>query len=507
MKDVRREHEIDRYCSHDTISTNASEHCLSGNKVYVEGNNGFSFKESNLKDIAESKCGDSGCIHPTCMSNDKTKQRNEDCNRLKNLVCNRKGQINDQCSTFCGLHDKPQANRYRSDQFSPKHEPLSEKDSISNIDNVSSVSEATSSYKISISRSQSYPKCDSLETSFKETAHGCRPDESSVAKKEYDDFSDEIKLVKEYDELKIIYHKVKKTFLILAITDIILIILVVAMVPPVAIRSVSGPVMSGAITSAARFSKLSSVEDNVCFDCADLEIDPNFTLQTLIGIKRQGNSCCFNSITSIYLSLKQLFQKQAEEKLNELNHTLNLIQRNSIISENGKNQNNGTENIIRQIFLLDAPKEKTAIHLTSARGSPVEDKTLSGIFHKVKWNPNGEAAVLTGKATVHSNGLGVQVQSEGYYFLYIRLHFLSKMSYRDLKVSYNINRQRGSTSTHIHETRESCVSRGSSMEHNGATEMITHLLRYDIIFISVPKSDIKYLSAESGAHIFGLFAL
>ena len=41
------------------------------------------------------------------------------------------------------------------------------------------------------------------------------------------------------------------------------------------------------------------------------------------------------------------------------------------------------------------------------------------------------------------------------------------------------------------------------MEHSGVVEMVVHLSRYDVIFISVSKSDHEFLSAEDGAHMLG----
>ena len=79
--------------------------------------------------------------------------------------------------------------------------------------------------------------------------------------------------------------------------------------------------------------------------------------------------------------------------------------------------------------------------------------------------------------------------------------------FRDVTVTYSINRQRGSTSTYIHEAKESCRTAGSSLEHSGVVELVVHLARFDEIFISVSKSDVEYLATEAGAHMLGLFEL
>ena len=79
--------------------------------------------------------------------------------------------------------------------------------------------------------------------------------------------------------------------------------------------------------------------------------------------------------------------------------------------------------------------------------------------------------------------------------------------FRNIAITYSINRQRGSTSTYIHEVNESCRTAGSSLEHGGVVEMVVHLLRNDEIFISVSKSHIEYLATEPGSHMLGLFEL
>ena len=53
---------------------------------------------------------------------------------------------------------------------------------------------------------------------------------------------------------------------------------------------------------------------------------------------------------------------------------------------------------------------------------------MSGVFHKLRWNRDGDKTVLRGKAYVW-NGLNLQILSEGYYFLYTRLHFKTKAGY------------------------------------------------------------------------------
>ena len=59
---------------------------------------------------------------------------------------------------------------------------------------------------------------------------------------------------------------------------------------------------------------------------------------------------------------------------------------------------------------------------------------MSGVFHKLKWGVNSDKTIITGKAGVctkgRNYGLDVQVQSEGYYFLYTRLIFKSKPGFR-----------------------------------------------------------------------------
>ena len=54
---------------------------------------------------------------------------------------------------------------------------------------------------------------------------------------------------------------------------------------------------------------------------------------------------------------------------------------------------------------------------------------MSGVFHKLRWNQGGDKTVLRGKAYIW-NGLNLKIQSEGYYFLYARLHFKTKPGYR-----------------------------------------------------------------------------
>lgn len=95
--------------------------------------------------------------------------------------------------------------------------------------------------------------------------------------------------------------------------------------------------------------------------------------------------------------------------------------------------------------------------------------------------------------------------SEANYGIFFSIYLANGTYFRDVTINYNINRQRGSTSTYIHEAKERCI--GSSLEHNGVAEMVVHLKKYDEIFISVSPSNIQFLSTEVGAHMIGLFEL
>lgn len=399
-------------------------------------------------------------------------------------------------SQFCRAGH--QRTRCDLNGFSLELAPLLEKESSPLQDNYSQASKDTSGYEIQFCRSGTYP--EELNE-----ADNCQNITSMQPTKIYDNLAGDLQSMKCISaELRSMYRKAKFAFLTLLIINIVMICAVTAVA---SVIITVGPKPPDLPTPAPPNGEAASFSYDICFNCTDLEFDPNFTIETLRGIYRKETGCCFTSITSVYLSLKQLFQIQIERKVNKLNHTLAFLQDNLSISVNGESRNYSTEYIVRRMLQQNAPREKTAIHLVSAKGSTVQEENMSGVFYKLRWNRNADRAIITGNVGVHRNGLNVQVEMEGYYFIYTRLHIQRKQGYRDVTVRYSINRQRGSTSTYIHESTEGCKSGESSMEHNAVVEMVIHLCKYDVIFVSVSSSDTEYLSTDSGAHMFGLFEL
>lgn len=530
MKDNMRSDSVtsDEAClSQQTISTNMCDNYfiskLGGNNINVDEDNIASNKEvsSNLIDT---------CIEGANLPSANTwKQRNEGAPSKSN----RSGLIpkfpgseeinpsmnkhniegNGLCSMPCSSQTSranPKTARCDFNNFSLELAPLLDQDSSSSTDNSSQASKDTSGYEMHIRHSFTYPQELSYKSQTGDEDVSCQNHTSMQPTNTFDKTDTDLKSIKRnLERLKNMHRKARCIFMTLFIINVLLIICIFVTVPSLIIKSGLGlPDLPSETTKRPRTDEVASTDYNICFDCADLGgFDPNFTAETLSEMYRKGTSCCFKSITSVYLSLKQIFQNQIDRKVNELNQTANFIRNNLIINRNSNRQNYSTEYIVRRMILLDGPREKTAIHLVSAKGSPVQEETFSGLFNKLRWKGTSNRAIIAGNAGVSRNGLNVQVQLEGYYFLYARLHFQSKPGYRDVTVRYSINRQRGSTSTYIHEATESCKSRESSMEHNAVIEMIIHLSKYDEVFVSVSSSDMEYLATESGAHMLGLFEL
>lgn len=399
-------------------------------------------------------------------------------------------------------------NRFGIGHISGELEPLLEQENANSACSiytlpVSQDSKDTSGYAEPLSHSKTYPQelnyitgnqagiCG--RTNLPKPANDCKETEKSL--KEIQDKS---------KDLKETYRKLRTIALILVVCDFILIVCVITLTSVGVIPRKQPELINTSALAPSINDRDASY--NVCFDCADLERDRDFTANSLRGLYQKDGSCCFDSISSVYLSFKQIFQSQMEDRSKTLSDSLSYMKSLSL-EVLGEKQNLSTENIIERILSLNAPKQKTVVHLLSAEGMPEKVVTMSGVFYKVRWNPKdgeGDKRIIRGKASVW-DGLNIQVHSEGYYFLYTRLHFQAKPGYRDVTINYNINRQRGSTSRYINEAKESCI--GSSLEHNGIAEMVVHLNRYDKIFVSVSQSDIQFLSTHVGAHMIGLFEL
>ena len=135
---------------------------------------------------------------------------------------------------------------------------------------------------------------------------GCRDTAGACRKNVLDQRNNADNTVKSitenYTVLKASYRKILRILVALAVFDLIMVICVLTVVPTVAITTSRGP---------PPWKSAASRDDdpdgyNICFDCADLEKDKAFSAETLRGVHHRDGSCCFKSITSVYLSLKQV---------------------------------------------------------------------------------------------------------------------------------------------------------------------------------------------------------
>ena len=123
-------------------------------------------------------------------------------------------------------------------------------------------------------------------------------------------------LTYQYGGLQTTYRKHKKLFLILAVINLVLIISVVSIVPSLIIAFGAPPPDEPPVKPP------SPADYAVCFPCDDLQFDPYFSIATLREVHRKGDGCCFKSITSVYLSLKQVRNNIMMNKLFRKSNTV-----------------------------------------------------------------------------------------------------------------------------------------------------------------------------------------
>ena len=99
------------------------------------------------------------------------------------------------------------------------------------------------------------------------------------------------------------YRKVWRILLVLAVFDLILMISMITVTFVVVIPKPPEPIPTSRLTTAVADRGRTY---NICFDCADLERDRDFSADSLRGLRQKDESCCFDSISSVYLSFKQL---------------------------------------------------------------------------------------------------------------------------------------------------------------------------------------------------------
>ena len=187
--------------------------------------------------------------------------------------------------------------------FSGENEPLLKGESAKSIISMHSANELreTSDYPIQISHANTYPRninCDGYNYSSCVCGRClCGPKSFS------NDAEANVKTITEnYNGLKTSYRRIWGIFVALAVLDLTMIICVLTVVPSVAITRPPDP--PPWTTTAPLADDLDDY--NICFDCADLEKDRDFSAETLRGVYRRDGSCCFKSITSVYWSLKQV---------------------------------------------------------------------------------------------------------------------------------------------------------------------------------------------------------
>lgn len=493
-KDNRRtnsENSDDTCCSQDTTITNVSYNSngdttgiiktiteqdeeIVQEKVTFDGNTDVTFVVPKVVNIDEKTDNAYVSLHQENVEDNKAATRsNQKLNTLDSKICK-------YCSSCCSVET----------------EPLLAEDSIQSTNSIQSLKTSSKESKNDpnpISDAKTFPR-DILCSACKNTLCACG---QNVRNKRNNADNNVKSITENYIGLKASFRKMLRILVALAVLDLIMIICVVTVVPTVAISRPPGPSPAPPDDDPHGY--------NICFDCADLEKDRAFSTETLRGLIRRGGHCCFKSITSVYFSIKQMFQNQVDDGIKSLNNTMAYLQ-TLLVNGTMVKRNFTTDYIIGRLLMLNPLTEKIATHLVSTEGPPEQETTVSGVFYKVRWNKESDKTVLRGKTAVR-NGLNLQVHREGYYFVYTRLQFKTKPGNQEVAITYSINRQRGSTSTYIHEVKESCRATGSSLEHGGVVEMVVHLLRFDEIFVSVSKSDIDYLATEAGAHMLGLFEL
>ena len=193
---------------------------------------------------------------------------------------------------------KAQVCKCYSNRFSGENKPLLEQSTVSvHSANVAQDSKEANDNPIQIQHAKTYPRdmtCDAYNSCGR---HLCGPKSNS------NDAEANVKTVIDSNNgLKASYQWIRRIFVALAILDLFMIICVLTVVPSVAITR--SPGQPGWTTTAPPGDDHAGY--SICFDCADLEKDRDFSAETLRGVYRRDGSCCFKSITSVYLSLKQV---------------------------------------------------------------------------------------------------------------------------------------------------------------------------------------------------------
>lgn len=311
-----------------------------------------------------------------------------------------------------------------------------------------------------------------------------------------------------YYKLAYSYRKNRRLFYILAVVNLILIMCVLIFVPLLMFtsRKSDNPTGNGSTNEETGISEATDKQYNICFNCSDLTRDPTFTLETLVEVLQVDGRCCFKSIISVMKSQNWNFENALDESTKGVRSQISELDRRLLQLEIGSAPD--TNAIIGNILKTLAPKEKTALYLKSARGTPFGKEYDS--FYKLQWSPSDSSAILRGGVTLDDNGMNIIVKSEAYYFLYTKMQFIQKERSpydQSLPLSYLIYRKRGSISTYVHEAKLNCIFNDKTQEHSSTSEMVLHLNRNDEIFVSVDESDKDFLSTDLGAHMIGLFEI
>ena len=185
--------------------------------------------------------------------------------------------------------------------YSVEQEPLLGEESVQSTSSIKSLNASpteTKDVSNPISRAKTFPR-DIQCSGCRDTACACR---KNVLDQRNNADNNVKSITENYAVLKASYRKMLRILVALAVLDLIMVICVLTVVPTVAITTPRGP---------PPWTSATSREDdpdgyNICFDCADLEKDSVFSAETLRGVHHRDGSCCFKSITSVYLSLKQV---------------------------------------------------------------------------------------------------------------------------------------------------------------------------------------------------------
>lgn len=118
--------------------------------------------------------------------------------------------------------------------------------------------------------------------------------------RDYNEIDKDLEKIQDnYSGLQVSYRKVWRILLALTVFDLILMISMITVTTIVVIPR--EPIPTTTLAPVDRGATY-----NICFDCADLERDSDFSADSLRGLYKKHGSCCFDSISSVYLSFKQV---------------------------------------------------------------------------------------------------------------------------------------------------------------------------------------------------------